>query len=348
MATQRKIDWRKVADVVAAAIPPERLHPAVIRWTDAEPQRQRWWVALSGGADSVALLLLVWSHWPERRPRLCALHFDHRLRGASAARADLVFCRRLCRSLGVRLIEAEWIRPKTMVHPSEADARAARMQFFEKHSRVLWLGHHQDDVAETMLMRLARGSGASGLAAPRPVQPMPAGRVHLRPLLAVTKFELSAQLRAAGASWREDSTNAGPAYFRNRIRRDVIPAWVAAAGRDAVAGAARSRELLAEDDAALETIVDRLRPIGAAGDLLLTRLTSQPRAIFRRALHRWVAARSPKVDLSRQAFEALLDAIRRGKPTRHSIGSELFAVLRRGRLHCEARNQRGKFQRRVN
>jgi tRNA(Ile)-lysidine synthase len=348
MAAQRTIDWRKAAGVVAAAIPLARLHPAVTEWAEAEAPRERWCVALSGGADSVALLLLVWWHWPERRRRLCALHFDHRLRGVAVARADVRFCRHLCRSLGVRLIEDRWIRPRTKVHPSEAEARAARMQFFEKHSRVLWLGHHQDDVAETMLMRLARGSGAGGLSAPRPVQLMPAGRVHLRPLLALAKNELSAQLRASGASWREDATNAGPAYFRNRIRRVVIPAWVAAAGRDAVGGAARSRELLAEDDVALEAMLDRLRPIGASGDLLLGRLTAQPRAIFRRALHRWIAGCRPKVDLSRQAFDALLDAICLGTPTRHSIGSELFAVLRRGRLHCEARNRRLKFQRRVN
>src|SRR6185312_6911905 len=211
-------------------------------------------VAFSGGADSLALLLLLWAHWPGRRRRLRALHFDHRLRGKSS-RADAAFCARVCRALGVPLTAGAWAEPDAAA--GEAGARAARFAFFGREMRrrklrVLWLGHQQDDIAESMLMRLARGSGAAGLAAPRPLQAGPGGR-RLRPLLGLKKAELAAALAAAGAAWREDETNTEGTFLRNRIRRRVLPAWRrASAGRDALAGAALARELLEEDDDALE------------------------------------------------------------------------------------------------
>jgi tRNA(Ile)-lysidine synthase len=311
-------------------LPAGLLHPATVAWANARPSRERWAVAFSGGADSIALLLLLFSNWPSRRGRLCALHFDHRLRGA-ASRADAVFCRRVCRALGVEFAGGAWKRGPRKV--SEAEARAARFAFFEKEMRsrrirVLWMGHQRDDVAETLLMRLARGSGAGGLAAPRPVQVGSQGRIHLRPLLELRKAEITQALRAAGVPWREDSTNAGSGYFRNRIRNAVIPAWSKAAGRDALAGAARTRELLEEDDSALELMVDRLKPVTPAGKLDVRRLQEQPRAIARRALHRWLLRLSEAGGLSRQGFDALLGAVQRGSPTRQSLGSNGFARIR--------------------
>jgi tRNA(Ile)-lysidine synthase len=350
MKRRPRIDWPAVAERLAQEVPRERLDPAVRAWADEASLRSAWHVALSGGADSVALVLLVWAHWPERRSRLCALHFDHRLRGAES-RADARFCSALCRGLRITFKEEVWRRPRGEAHRasvSEAEAREARLAFFDRHARALWLGQNQDDVAETLLMRLARGSGAGGLSAPRPVQPVGEGRLRLRPLLRLRKNEIVTTLRAAGGSWREDRTNTESHYFRNRIRRDVLPAWDEAARRDAVAGAARTRELLEEDDRALESWVDQLAPIGASGDLLLRRLAGQPRAVLRRALHRWLLQIRPRVDLSRQAFDALLQAVENGKPTRHSLGVELFAALKGGRLTVEVGKRRARFQRRVN
>jgi tRNA(Ile)-lysidine synthase len=200
------------------------------------------------------------------------------------------------------------------------------MAFFEKHARVVWLGHQQDDIAETFFMRLARGSGTGGLAAPRPIQPLPGKRFHVRPMLSLKKSQIVAALRVARISWREDSTNAGRDFLRNRIRRDVLPAWVEAAQRDALAGAARSRALLEEDDSALDALVDELEPLDRRRRLELTKLAGKPRALWRRALHRWLAAQPRAGELSRQAFDALLDVIERRQRTRHSLGREGFAV----------------------
>jgi tRNA(Ile)-lysidine synthase len=339
---RRPIDWPKAALALAARLPAELLHPAAVAWAAKSPRSERWAIAFSGGADSLALLLLLWAHFPERRSRLVVLHFDHRLRGAEST-ADARFCRRVCASLGLGLVAGRWVAGRRS--RSEGAARAGRFAFIEREMsrrrlRVLLLGHQQDDVAETMMMRLARGSGTAGLAAPRAIHAFAEGRatrgrLHVRPLLGLKKAEIARALRECGASWREDSSNAKGAHFRNRLRRDVIPRWVRASERDALAGAALSRELLEEDDRALEAWVDSLKTMAADGSLSAARLAGKPRAVARRALHRWLLKQPRAGELSRKGFDALLRALERGKPARHSLGREGFATLRAGRMRFE-------------
>jgi tRNA(Ile)-lysidine synthase len=329
--------WRTRAARLAAAVPRSRLHPAVVAWADGRSAREPWAVAVSGGADSLSLLLLLWAHWPGRRRRLRVLHFDHRLRGA-ASRADARFCERVGRALGLPVAAGEWAGARPSA--SEGEARAARFAFFEREMRarrirVLWLGHQQDDIAESLLMRLARGSGTAGLAAPRPLQAGPGGRRHVRPLLDLKKSELTAALRAARIPWREDASNVRADFFRNRVRRQVLPAWQEAAGRDALAGAARARELLEQDDDALEAWVDALGPLTPKGELALNRLAGRPRAVVRRALHRWLLAQPRAGELSRRGFDELLAAVQARRAGRRSLGANGFAVIRGQRLRFE-------------
>jgi len=177
-------------------------------------------------------------------------------------------------------------------------------------------------------MRLARGSGTAGLAAPRPVHVMADGRVHLRPLLTLKKSFIADSLRAARVRWCEDATNVGVEFFRNRVRQQVIPVWEAAAGeRDALVGAALSRELLEEDDAALGSWLIKLNPVTTKGALSLRRLAQQPRALVRRALHHWIGLHMDGATLSRQAFGALLNDVMRARMTRHSLGRGVFAKI---------------------
>lgn len=342
---RRAVDWRAVAAALTKRISHRDLHGAAMGAARADYEngkrknprhRPRWALAFSGGADSLALLLIFWAEAPGRWGRdFTVLHFNHRLRGR-AAEADEGFCREVCAALGVRFVAGRWAGAHK--GSSEAEARAARFDFFRREMRrrkirLLWLGQQRDDVAETMFMRLARGSGTGGLAAPRPVQTMPEGRMHLRPLLTLEKAEIAEALRAAGARWREDASNATDAFFRNRVRRTVIPAWRRAAGeRDALAGAALSRELLEEDDVALESWVDLLAPIGVDGSLSLRRLAGKPRAIVRRALHRWLAHHAAGQGLSRQAFAALLDDVVAGRVTKHSLDAENLAQIGRWKV----------------
>lgn len=339
---KRKIDWPGVALAVAQQFPHPALHPAALARAAEERRRHmrgggkegRSAVAFSGGADSLALLLLLWAARESGRwgGEVVALHFNHRLRGR-AAELDERFCADVCAALRIKFVAGRWSEAQRGA--SEAEARSARYAFFSRELRrrrlhVLWLAHHQDDIAETMLMRLARGSGTAGLAAPRPVQVVD-GLVRLRPLLTLRKQALIDGLASAGAVWREDATNASDAYFRTRVRRTVLPAWVRAAGRDAVAGAALARERLEEDDAALEAWVDSLAPL-KRGCLHLEKLQGKPVAVWRRALHRWLMEVRPETDLSRQGFDRLLTVVREGKDTRFSVGRGRFAVVRAGRL----------------
>jgi tRNA(Ile)-lysidine synthase len=339
----RRLDWPGVAMALVKHLSHAALHPVAMETARADMLRQkrrgnsrpaRWAVAFSGGADSLALLLLLWAEAPGRGGRdFVVLHFNHRLRG-QASLADERFCARVCASLGVRYVAGRW--QAAHAHASEAEARTARFAFFNREMARrkithLWLGHQQDDIAETMLMRLARGSGVGGLAAPRPVQPVGDGRVHLRPLLTLKKAAIVAALREVGAEWREDGTNTAGTFFRNRVRQSVLPAWNQAAGRDALAGAALSRDLLEEDDTAMESWVDRLGAL-KRGRLDVRALQGLPRAVIRRALHRWLLAVRPETDLSRQGFALLLAAVERGQATRFSLGRTAFGVIRDGHL----------------
>lgn len=343
------LDWSAIATAFARRISHGALHPAAMHYALADWEREkrrrprakapRWAIAFSGGADSLALLLLFWAEAQGRWGReFVALHFNHRLRGR-AADADERFCREVCTALDVKFVSAKW--ESAPGNASEAAAREARHAFFAREMkrrklRLLCLGHQQDDIAETMLMRLARGSGTGGLAAPRPVQEQADGRVHLRPLLTLKKADIVAALRGCGARWCEDATNGAETYLRSRVRGSVMPAWIKAAGRDALAGAALSRERLDEDDVALEAWLDELAPL-RRGELDLRLLGRKPRALWRRALHRWLLTVRPDTDLSRQGFEQLLAAAERGRDTKFSLGVDAFAVVRHGRLSLQHR-----------
>lgn len=331
--------WAARAEALAVALPAARLHAAPLAWAARQLGAKPMLVAFSGGADSLALLLWLWASFPDRRAGFVAVHFNHRLRGREAD-GDEAFCREVCAALKLKCRVGRWRRSAgAQGKVSEAQARRARHEFFAREldrfgARALWLAHQQDDIAESMLMRLARGSGTAGLAAPRPVQVMGDGRVHLRPFLSLKKAELVAALQAVGARWREDSSNAGEAFFRNRVRHAVMPGWGEAAGRDALAGAALSRERLQEDDDALEHWVDALAVLSGRKHprLNVAALQGLPRAVVRRALHRWLLALTETVDLSRQGFDALLAIVEAGRPTRFSVGAGGFAVLAEGIL----------------
>ncbi len=382
----RQPHWPSVAEKLAAAFPRERLHPAVVAFVEKSLKTEgggtrllqpsgfqafslspRWAVAFSGGADSLALLLLLWAHWPERRGRLLALHFDHRLRGRASA-GDERFCRSVCAALGVAYASGAWSaaggggggdgKKCGQQRVSEAQAREARMAFFagqlsRRRIRCLFLGHQLDDIAETLFMRVARGSGTAGLAAPRPVHHLDnvgvgsgggggaagRGRVHLRPLLTLSKARIVDSLAAAGATWREDASNAEGDFFRNRIRLDVLPRWLEAASgrvpsqaRDALAGAALTRAQLEEDADALDEWAGRVARTDADGRLPLTQLAGVPRAVVRRVLHLWLGSLPVASDLSRQGFDSLLDKLMVARSTRFSLGDHGFAVVKRGWL----------------
>ena len=182
-------------------------------------------VAVSGGADSVALLRLFLELRGKRGLVLSVAHFNHRLRGR-ASDADEKFVAKLAFSYDLPFhvdradIEAKALRERSNV---EDAARRARYQFFSKlvadqHATFVATAHTADDQAETVLAHLLRGTGIAGLAGIHPVS----GQV-IRPLLGFRRSELRAYLKKLRQPWREDATNLDMHRTRARIRRQIIP-----------------------------------------------------------------------------------------------------------------------------
>ncbi|MGE3960513.1 MAG: tRNA lysidine(34) synthetase TilS [Dehalococcoidia bacterium] len=217
-------------------------------------------VAVSGGADSTATLIAAArALGPER---VTAGHFDHRLRTPAEAARDFDAVRDIARRLGVLVSAGRAARRP--VDRSEAAAREARYRWLARACRqagatTCVTGHTLDDQAETVLLRLVRGSGALGAAGMRADAEWPVpgrgtrGLRLLRPLLGVTREEVEDYLAALGVEAVEDASNASEAFARNRIRREVMPALRGLNARAAehLAEFAASQR---DDDAALSGI----------------------------------------------------------------------------------------------
>jgi tRNA(Ile)-lysidine synthase len=181
-------------------------------------------VAVSGGADSVALLHLLHSLPPDFPLALHAAHLDHAIRPQSAA--DAAFVRRLCDTLGIPLVVGRIDVPALSCERRlglEEAGREARREFLRTGARRLGcaciaLAHHRDDQAETVLHRLLRGSAAPGLSGMR----LRSGP-FIRPLLGFTARQLRDYLAAHGLPHVEDASNRDPAFTRNRLRHEVMP-----------------------------------------------------------------------------------------------------------------------------
>ena len=181
--------------------------------------------ALSGGADSVALLCMLAQARSEYSIRLTAAHLHHGIRG-EAADGDAQFCRDLCRQIGVELIEARADVPslaRSQGEGLETAARDARYRFLHEAKEkcgadFIALAHHLDDQAETILMHLMRGTGPQGICAMRRMND-----VLYRPLLDMRKEDLRKYLEERRIPWREDATNAVSDNPRNALRLNVLP-----------------------------------------------------------------------------------------------------------------------------
>lgn len=188
-------------------------------------------VAVSGGTDSTALLLGLARLTHEFSFVLHVAHLHHGLRGEEADR-DREFVTALCERLGISCTSVAWntkARMRRRGLKGQAGLRLLRREFLRSVSRrigasAIATGHTSDDQLETFLMRLTRGSGLRGLGG------MSARRgMWIRPLLSATRADLTADLRAAGQSWREDASNADPHYARSRLRHGAVTALALAA-----------------------------------------------------------------------------------------------------------------------
>jgi tRNA(Ile)-lysidine synthase len=189
-------------------------------------------IAVSGGLDSMVLLQLLRQLAPKHKWTLWVAHFNHLLRGRSS-NLDAQFVKDTCRKLELPFL-TEKADVKSFATQSklsiEMAARKLRHEFLARAAREhgiskIALAHHADDQVELFFLRLLRGAGPEGLSGMKWKSPSPAdaGLTMVRPLLAQTKKELTAYGKTEKLRHREDSTNASPDFFRNRIRLELLP-----------------------------------------------------------------------------------------------------------------------------
>ena len=172
--------------------------------------------AVSGGADSVALLWALYLMRDKLNIKLSAAHFNHQLRDEESDR-DQAFCEALCQRYDIPLYLGS-AEVKAGQKGLEAAAREARYTFFESLPGKIATAHTADDNAETVLMHLIRGTGLKGLGGISPIR----GRI-IRPMLTVTRQEVVAFLQEYCLEHIEDSSNSTDAFLRNRIRHHIMP-----------------------------------------------------------------------------------------------------------------------------
>ena len=219
--------------------------------------------AVSGGADSVALLVLACA----ANLHVTAWHVDHGLRENSHTEAELVA--QLATQLGAQFES----RTVSVEQGANTEARAREARHAALPSGVM-TGHTADDQAETILINLLRGSGTRGLAGMQPTSQ--------RPLLHIRRSETQALCSALGVSVFNDPSNDDERFQRNRIRHEVLPLLESLAKRDLVPVLTRQADLLRDDDDLLNELAGALDPT----DALL--LSNAPIALSRRAIRTWL------------------------------------------------------------
>ena len=257
--------------------------------------------ALSGGSDSVALLIILRDlHGQGELVLDCAAHLHHGIRGSDADR-DQEFCRALCERLVIPFVTDRVDVPAAATRDRvsiEVAARRARQVFLADVRRArpadfIATAHTQNDQAETLLLRLVRGAGSRGLAgiAPR--------RGHLiRPILSITRDELRDELTMRQQPWREDVTNADVAIPRNRVRHELLPYLQKHFNPAVTRALARLADVARADEAWADGMVEAaatatISTQDGTVSLNVSRLAASPEALARRLARRALELANP-------------------------------------------------------
>lgn len=289
-------------------------------------------LAVSGGPDSLALLLLAHAALPDR---IAAATVDHGLRPESADEAAMVAA--ICAELG---IQHEVLRVDVAEGNVQAQARAGRYAALAEWMvrtglEALATAHHADDQAETLLMRLGRGSGVAGLAGVRARGQVPGTRLPLlRPLLGWRCTELGAVVAAAGLEAVQDPSNNDDRFDRARLRKVLAAAdWLD------VPALARSAANLADADAALDWVAAReWSEAVSKGPMGYTYRPQVPRAVALRVLARIVTELDGEAPRG-AAVARLFDSLLARQPA--SIGKLVARVVPEGWSFTKAPQRRG-------
>lgn len=277
------------------------------------PKNAKIIVGFSGGADSVALLHVLCSLKEEYGWDITAVHVHHGLRGADADE-DQSFAEEFCEKLDIPCIvrkydvKAEAKRRKLGEEETGRILRYAAFQEIAGEEGRIAVAHHQKDQAETILMRLCRGTGLTGLVGMSPVR----GNI-CRPLLCCSREEVEAYCKENSLTWREDVTNQEEKYTRNKLRLQVLPV-LEEINPKAVEHMAETAELLALEEDFLESqavaCYESVKLEGAEVALDRNKLLELHPAMRKRVLRK-AMAEFLQADISQVQIEALEDLLQK-------------------------------------
>ncbi|HYW78901.1 MAG TPA: tRNA lysidine(34) synthetase TilS [Thermoguttaceae bacterium] len=308
MATSHKFDFE---NDFAIAWPPRA-------WQDVTVL-----LAVSGGADSVAMLRVVHALKTAGEGRVCVAHYNHQLRGEESV-ADEAFVVGLARRWGLECEVARATREELMTNSGdglEAAAREARYAFLQQTAarlgaRYVVTAHTADDQAETILHRILRGTGIGGLAGMARARPLGPAATLIRPLLTFRRKELVAYLRSLEQPYRHDSSNDETRFTRNRIRHDLLPMLAEQFNPNVVDALLRLGTLAGEAQSVIEAIVDDLieRHVKSTPSDTLTIdaavATAQPRYVLRELMMAlWRSQRWPMQAMGYAQWDELADLL---------------------------------------
>jgi tRNA(Ile)-lysidine synthase len=284
-------------------------------------------VAVSGGADSVALLRAL--HAMDLP--LTVAHLNHQLRG-EASDADEAFVRGLASELGlpvaVQSADVHALAESESLSIEMAARRARHAFFAEFGDAAIALAHHADDQVETFLLRMARGAGTEGLCGMPYVQQLDSMRL-IRPLLDLHRFDILAWLREGGYAWREDATNSDETFLRNRVRHSILPMLERELNPNIRETILRSMDVLREEDAWMN---------GMVADTGMDAMTTLPKAAQRRVLRAWLFEQGA-ADADYDRVEKLLELMNKGNgSTVFDLNDRQRVVVEYGRPRMEERN----------
>ena len=289
-------------------------------------------IACSGGADSTFALLLVYAAFPDLRDRMFVLHYNHNLRECS--REDERFVVKMAKSLD---LPHEIGKSEEETRSDEGSLRERRLGFIfdiseKRKFSCLVQGHNRDDVAETILWRLSRGSGPQGLCSPRPAH-QHGSLCIARPFITIDRTKIRAMLAEANMIWREDESNNSVEYLRNRIRKNSLQRLKEDVDRDLLHGVSRSRDLLEEQEDAIEEWTGRAMDRCLCEDSIDLRCLSEyPLAIKRRVVLNWLTDRESAFVIRSTRLDQILQSIECGQEIGVSLSSRVTVRSKDSRL----------------
>ncbi len=304
----------------------------------AYPRDQRYLIGVSGGLDSRVLLELLQQFGFSR---LAVCHLNHDLRG-SASRQDAEFVERLAKRLKLPCF-SKTIKTWPKKSSIETAARLARHRLFfeaakEFKTNRIFLAHHADDLVETFLFNILRGTGSLGNAA---IELNTTLRVNeqllsiVRPLLSVWKVELQEFAKRNRLLFREDATNAESQHTRNRIRNLLIPEIETILGRPVKRNLFRLSQVAREEEKLLAEVTPR---IWEHESISVREIGGLPVALQRRVIHYWL--NHLKVpDVGFEEIEAVRALVEREKPAKTNLPQDQFCRRKEGRLFLERKTK---------